>query len=112
MGAHTLLGRIEKMKSQQPLVKRYVRILEYRFDRDGELLAASATRPQTFARLAHTLFLHFFFGLEFNRNRRLGLWSYPVGFAFDTAMRTDSAVRPAQGFEVFAGLIFISETRL
>ena len=80
-------------------------ILEDCLDCDRKLLMASGTLPETFARLANALASGFDF-LE-----GLFLHGYLVSLAKQTAVRANSAVRPAHSLKVFAGLVLIRKVR-
>jgi len=79
MGANPLLGRTEKMDSQQPLVQGNVAILEDRVNGNGELLFAVLALPHAGADGPFAVRLP---GQLVGRRA--------------IAMRTDGAIRPAQ----------------
>lgn len=103
MSGDAFLAGAHQMNSQEPFVKRYMAILKDGLDCDRELLTASGTLPESLARLTDSLAC----GLDFLKG--LFLRGNLVGFAHQTTVRADNAVRPAHLLKVLSGLIFICE---
>ena len=75
----------------------------------GKLLLAALALPQTFLSLADALagaqhFDNLLFGLFFANDA--------ASFAYKTALRTDRAIGPTHGFEVFTRFVFVLKVRL
>ena len=90
--ADAILRRGQQTHRQQLLADGHMRVLEHRPDRDGELLVARAALPQPFA--ARSL------------ARRFRRQSVRI---LTAAVRAGCAVRPAEGFQQFAGRILVRE---
>src|ERR1700686_1202670 len=91
MGAHALLGSAHEVGSEQPLVQRDMRTLIQRAHGGCEGLLTGAALVEAGARAL---------ALEFG------------GLVDGAAMRADRAIRPAKGFEMLPGCIFVSENRV
>ncbi len=94
MGAHSLLGRTEKMNSQQPFVLGNVAILKDRVHGHGELLL-------TVLALVHS---------RTNRLFAVRLRRQLVGRRA-TAMRAYRTIGPAQVLKELTGLLCVLEVR-
>src|SRR5579862_3502219 len=83
--AHALLAGTHQVDRGQPLDKGNVAVGEDRTHGNGELLTARGALVDTLAGVSLSAFL----------------WLQLVGFADDSAVRTDRAIRPALGFQHF-----------
>jgi|SRR5882762_3841710 len=88
MAADAFLTRTQQVDRRKPFGQRNLRAFKDGPDGHAELLAAVGTLPQAGA---------------------VGLTLKLIVLADGPAMRTRYAVRPAQGFEVFAGLVVVAE---
>src|SRR5438128_2703602 len=94
MGTHPLLGRTEKMNSQQPLVQGNVAILENRIYGDGELLLTVLALPHP--------------GADWLLAVRL---RGQLVSSLAIAMRTHGAIRPAKRLKKLTGFLSVLEVR-
>src|SRR5881394_2101744 len=111
MSTHSLFRRAEKMNSNHPLVKRDMRIFKDSANGNSERLAASGALVETLTRLAYSFGLRRYFALGLILFVNLArLWSYLVGFANETTMRTLWAFRPTLRLKIFSGLFYRCES--